>query len=188
MKDAIYEMKKLNLASSSHQTAVATVADKEANNNLLKNPAFNTFNGWMETVCNYDIVIVQRDPLRKDGSEDGKKVLCLWSIGSWRMNSGVYQLTNILPVGEYTLSANVRIEKEYDGMDNCGVFLRISDVSGNLLAESEHVAKSSTEYTPLSVTASLSEDRAVVVGIYTNGAGKTYVDDMCFKRMGDVLR
>ena len=62
-------------------------------------------------------------------------------------DAGVWQLTDTLPAGEYAFSAYMQLLSDVVGTnDGAGVFLRVTDTSDTILAQSERITEKSTEY------------------------------------------
>ena len=116
--------------------------------------------------------------IRNFGSESsskfGKKYLHMWSPDVTTFESGVYQQTELLPTGYYTFSAYLN-PHSFDDANSSGVFLRVLDVSGNMLATSEMV-KNTGDYVRLIVPFYLESQKKVNVQILLNGQGFVTVD------------
>lgn len=144
-------------------------------NNLLVGHNFETLSSWSEMSCNYDDLHIS-NYLHESYSKFGKKLLRMQSNAGDCTENGVYQVTNTLPVGQYTFSAYLRVVSDFSGSNTPGAYLRITKTDGTVLAESEHISKCDTEYIRLIAPFELSNAQSVQVQILLNGKGTVYVD------------
>ena len=93
--------------------------------------------------CNYDDLHIS-NYLHESYSKFGKKLLRMQSNADDCTENGVYQVTNTLPVGQYTFSAYLRVVSDFSGSNTPGAYLRITKTDGTVLAESEHISKCDT--------------------------------------------
>lgn len=90
--------------------------------------------------------------------------------------SGIYQVSDTLPAGEYKFSVYVKIINVFKGDKNPGVFIRVTNVLGDILAESERLTSSNQEYLKLTIPFEILSDQSVMMHIITNGKGAVYLD------------
>ncbi len=88
---------------------------------------------------------------------------------------GVYQQTEVLPKGEYTFSAYMRVNS-FNKEDAPYGFIRVSDTEENILAVSETIDKYDTSYYRLTATFTLESDIAVKAELLMYGTGYVYAD------------
>jgi len=143
------------------------------NNNLLLEHDFKMLANWSSMAGNseqfwafageHEAVF----PYHKDG--------LMMTAGTDCVANGVYQQTIVLPAGSYTFSAYVRAFMDITGEADPGVYIRVTDVNENVLAESEHISESA-DYVRLVEPFELDEAQAVKVQILMNGAGIVLVN------------
>ena len=146
-----------------------------SSNNLLAGHSFMNLNAWVEmsNTCG-DLAITNYSS--QSFAKYGRKLLCMQSYNSQLEEAGVYQLTHVLPAGQYTFSAYLRVISSFSGTDAPGAYIRVTDTSGNVLAVSEHLAKYDTEYTRLITSFELETAQSVHAQILVNGTGTVYAD------------
>ena len=105
----------------------------------------------------------------------GKKVLRMQTYTADCGENGVYQVTNTLPKGQYTLSAYMRVISSFVG-ENGGAYIRVTKTNGEVLAESEHIAKYDSEFIRLVAPFELEAAQSVQVQILVNGKGTVHAD------------
>ncbi len=144
--------------------------------NLLTNHRFSSTNGWspFSGVCSsFSRSIVTNQTM----APYGKTMLSLNSSSREATGDGVYQLTNILATGEYTFSAFLKLLSDTSGsVNDTGVFLRVTDTSDNILAESERLTKADSGFIRLVLPFTLTTSQSVKVWICTRGKASTYVN------------
>lgn len=143
-------------------------------NNLLLNHNFNGLNNWYEMGCNCGDFYISNyayEPYTKFG----KKLLRMQSYTADCGENGVYQVTNTLPKGQYTFSAYMRVLSSFSG-ENSGAYIRVTKTNGEVLAESEHIAKADSEFIRLIAPFELTSAQSVQVQIIVNGRGTVYAD------------
>lgn len=137
--------------------------------NLLENHSFERgIDGW-ETVGSPDATVDCYD----GQSFMGEKSLRICGCESSEIEVGVFQEISLNKARIYTFSAYVKPES-FNG-NNCGVFLRVCDENGNILAESEHL-NNLFSYNRLWTTFEITQTQTVNVYIMVKGKGCTYVD------------
>ncbi|MBR3844729.1 MAG: RHS repeat protein, partial [Clostridia bacterium] len=142
-------------------------------NNLLKNHSFDDLSHWQAENANSSNFFVSRFS-NQSYAKFGRYLLRLTSWEESVVENGVYQQTDVLPKGDYVFSAYVRPYTNMSGNDNA--FLRVTDSNGSVLAESEWLTQSESEYVRLLVPFTLAEAKAVQVHILMNGRFTMYVD------------
>ena len=143
-------------------------------NNLLTGHSFVDLDAWSEMPANcgdFQASSYAYEPYAKFG----KKVLRMQSCGANCDENGVYQITNVLPAGQYTFSAYIRVISAFSGTD-AGAFIRVTDTSGNILGVSEHLVERDSEYTRLILPFELDSEQSVQVQILVNGKGVIFAD------------
>ncbi len=98
--------------------------------------------------------------------------------------ASLYELTDI-EKGDYTFSAYVRVHTPITGGEEAGVFLRVYDYSGSVLAESEHLTAVS-DYVRLSVPFTMTTIDRTTVEIRLNGMGGVYADGVQLEKCGSA--
>ena len=106
----------------------------------------------------------------------GEKAYYINSIDSIHNENGMYQLTQVIPAGWYTFSAYILVDSAIIGDDGCGAYIRVTDTDGNVLAESDRLTESDTEYTRLITSFKLDKAQSVRVEIVIEGKGAIYAD------------
>ncbi|MFR1517684.1 MAG: RHS repeat-associated core domain-containing protein [Clostridia bacterium] len=144
-------------------------------NNLLVNHSFETLDNWTSMPCNcgsFFISNYNNDSYAKFGG----KTCWMRNHGQERGINGIYQVTNVLPAGNYTFSAYARIDGAFSGCEDSGVFIRVTDTSDNILVESERLVSYDTEYIRLIAPFVLTSAKSVKVQILINGNGSVDID------------
>lgn len=144
-------------------------------NNLLVNHNFESLNGWTSMPGNGDsfqISNYSNDTYAKFGGKT-----------CWMRNyeqdcgiDGIYQATNVLPAGSYTFSVYACVDSTFSGCENPGVFIRVTDTSDNILAESERLVSCDNEYIRLIAPFVLTSAQSVKVQILISGKGSVDID------------
>lgn len=107
----------------------------------------------------------------------GRRVLRLQSYSAAAADNGVYQSSILLPKGEYTFSAYVRVlSGNITGGDAPGAYVRVTAANGAVLAESERISRYDGEYTRLIAPFVLDAEQTVKVHILMSGKGAAYAD------------
>ena len=92
-------------------------------------------------------------------------------------DNGVYQSSILLPKGEYTFSAYVRVlSGNITGGETPGAYVRVTAANGAVLAESERISRYDGEYTRLIAPFVLDAEQTVKVHILMSGKGTAYAD------------
>ena len=143
-------------------------------NNLLTNHNFESLSAWSDMPENCDDLRLTNYEY-ESYTKFGKTVLRMQSYNTDCIDNGVYQVTNTLPKGQYTFSAYLRVISAFSGTD-AGAFIRVTDISGNVLGISEHLVKYDSEYTRLIVPFELNAAKSVQVQILVNGKGAIYAN------------
>ncbi len=144
-------------------------------NNLLVNHSFESLSNWASMPCNcgsFQISNYSSDSYAKFGG----KTCWMRDYGTDCGTNGIYQVTNILPVGKYAFSVYARIDGAFGGAENPGVFLRVTDTSDNILAESERISSYDTEYIRLIAPFELTIAKSIKVQILAEGRGSVDID------------
>ena len=89
-------------------------------------------------------------------------------------NNTVYQNTVSLAAGEYTFSAYVRVARKFIG-DNPGAFIRVSTSGGTVLAVSEKLTNTNSQYIRLIAPFEIDYTQSVKVEFVLDGDGLVYV-------------
>ena len=139
--------------------------------NLLLDSSFEDYTEWTR-ITNVSSQFTS-GKLETANSKYGKYVLKMTSTSTTCKESGVYQTTVALPAGEYTFSAYMRIVQNTGGAK---AYIRVTDTSGNKLAESESITVADTEFIRLTAPFKLTSSKAVKVYILMDGKGTVYAD------------
>ncbi len=144
-------------------------------NNLLIGHSFESLDAWSEMSSNCGDVYIS-NYANVSYTKFGKKLLRMQSYNADCTENGMYQTSISLPAGEYTFSAYLRVLSTFSGGATPGAYIRVTDTSGNILAESEHLSKYDSEFTRLIAPFTLAIAQSVQVQILMNGRGTVYVD------------
>ena len=106
----------------------------------------------------------------------GIKALRMKSTDESIVANGIYQQTIEITPGEYTFSAYLRPLTDIVGGSNPGIYLRVCDLGGNCIAESERLSKKIYDYTRIALTFENEDLYYVTVQILMDGRGQAYVD------------
>ncbi len=144
-------------------------------NNLLSGHNLESRIGWPELPGNCGRISVSNLSSETD-AKYGKSALCIKSSSSECIECGVHKPINNLPAGQYTFSAYLRVKSSFSGTDSSGAYIRVIDMRGNILAESERLSMSDNEYTRLIAPFELKVTRSICVEILLDGKGTVYAD------------
>lgn len=147
--------------------------------NLLKDPCFKRHIGnpendaWQGMPNSLDCFTGYQvgDPQKKFGFGS----IWMYSNAQDDLNNGIYQQTDVLPAGEYTFSAYVRINSDFSGGENPGAFLRVVAADGSVIAESEHLV-SKFDFLRVVLPFELTTAQTVQVQLLLNGMGNVNFD------------
>ena len=144
-------------------------------NNLLIGHNFENLSYWSSMPCNCSCFTVSN--YSHDAySKFGGKSCYIRSYGHDDDLNGIYQVSNTLPAGEYTFSVYAKIDGAFSGINNPGVFIRVTDTSDKVLAESERLTAYSSEYIRLIAPFEIASAQSVKVQIMISGRGSVHVD------------
>ena len=145
-------------------------------NNLLANHRFSSVSNWISNsgICsNFSRSIVTNQTT----APFGKSMLSLVSLSEEATGDGVYQLTNMLSSGEYTFSAYLKLLSDTSAsVTDPGVFLRVTDTSNNVIAESERLIKAENSFIRLVLPFAITTSQSIKVWICTRGKVSVYVN------------
>ena len=144
-------------------------------NNLLIGHNFENLSYWSSMPCNCSGFTVSNYS-NDSYSKFGGKTCWIRNYGQDDDLNGIYQVSNTLPAGEYTFSVYAKIDGAFSGSDNPGVFIRVTDTSDNVLAESERLTSVSSEYIRLIAPFEIASAQSVKVEIMISGRGSVDVD------------
>ena len=144
-------------------------------NNLLINHSLESLNFWPKipgsssafTVTNYN---------NESYAKFGKKTCWMRNYSQSDALNGIYQTTPVLPAGDYTFSIYAKIDGAFTGTSAPGVFIRVTDESDNILAESERITERDSQYVRLIAPFYLPSNQSVKVQIMNSGRGSVDVD------------
>ncbi len=143
-------------------------------NNLLKDHSFDTLNYWSAMPGNCEEIYIRNNQY-ENHAKFGKNALTIDTCYENCTENGIYQVTNILPAGQYAFSVYVRASSDFNG-SNAGAYIRVTDTSGKVLGVSERLSKKDIEYTRLIVPFELTTAQSVQVQILADGKGLMYAD------------
>lgn len=143
--------------------------------NFLDGHSFENLLSWSEMPCNCGEIRIT-NLYGESYAKFGRRVLWMQSYKASCGESGMYQVTKVLPAGQYTFSAYLRVVSAFSGKEDPGAFLRVCDTDGNVLGVSEHLTATDTEYTRLVVPFTLESAMSVQVQILICGKGGIYAD------------
>ena len=144
-------------------------------NNLLKNHNFDGLNYWTSMPNNCGELYIS-NYANESYAKFGKKILRMQAYCNDCAENGVYQVTNILPIGQYAFSAYLRVLSAFSGTSTPGAYIRVTTTDGTVLAESEHITKYDTEYIRLVAPFELKMPQSVQVQILLDGRGTIHAD------------
>lgn len=131
--------------------------------NLLEEHDFRSLNHWIAVRgigCSGD----PRSAASQHYSKYGKHCVKLTSTSMTGIGTGMYQEVALSNAGEYTFSTYINLRKKACGENNPGVYLRVTDASGNILCESEHIKETGGE--PLRLITSFYVQNAGTIKVY----------------------
>ena len=153
---------------SSQGEAAEAVCDYA--DNLLLGHSFENLDYWSAMTGNHaDFSFAAQ--AYEDSAKFGGKLLCMQSRRADAEANGVYQESTLLPAGEYTFSAYLRI---IDSAAEKGGYIRVCTADGALLAESERLTAADGEYTRLITSFTVSEAQSVKLQLLIDGETKAY--------------
>ena len=144
-------------------------------NNLLTGHNFESLDAWTGMPGNCGGLYISNytyEPYTKYG----KKLLRMQSDNADCKENGVYQVTNILPAGNYTFSVYLRVLSAFSGTTTPGAYLRVTDTADNVLAISEPLSAYDSDYIRLVAPFELTSSKSVKVQILVDGRGTVYAD------------
>lgn len=154
---------------------------RENATNLLQNHSFYTLHHWkwervnaasFNSCCH----LISRDILF------GTRCYKIFACNEFERENGVYQDTIPLSSGDYTFSVYMRVRREIIGGEGSGAYIRVTDTSGKILAESCRLTQIDRIYTRLNVKFSLKECAVVRTHILVDGRGEILVDGAQLER------
>ena len=142
------------------------------NTNLLYNHTFqNGISNWEKAneccSCTNMYITSLSDKFRK-------YAMVIESTDSTATNNTVSQNTVSLAAGEYTFSAYVRVAEPFSGT-NSGAFIRVSTLGGTVLAVSEKLVNTNSQYIRLIAPFEIKTAQSVKVEFVLDGSGLVYV-------------
>lgn len=143
-------------------------------NNLLRGHNFESLEAWELVNAEYSEILTEM--CGEDSAKYGQVALKMQNFDANCMESGVSQSTIILPKGEYTFSAYMKVAEKFAGAEQLGGYIRVLDQNNTILAVSEHLNVQNTEYLRLVAPFEISSAQSVKVEILTDGMGMVYVD------------
>ncbi len=145
--------------------------------NLLTNHNFQTLTGWNKVSGECGDLLAGAYTAMPAHALYGSSMLRMIERKSNAGRDGVYQLTNVLESGEYTFSAYIRLLADVErAQETGGVFLRVTDTAGNVLAEGERLLKKNEDYVRLALPFTLKTAQSVKVWICVEGKTELYAD------------
>ncbi|MBR5223344.1 MAG: RHS repeat protein, partial [Clostridia bacterium] len=141
-------------------------------NNLLVGHSFESLGAWPSMACNCGDIYIN-NYTDETAAKFGKKVLCI-KTNTACVENGVYQVTNVLPAGEYTFSAYVKPITNITDAEQNGAYIRVTTTDGTVIGVSECISKKDSEFIRLVVPFELSTEQSVVVQLLVNGKGTVY--------------
>ena len=144
-------------------------------NNLLMGHSFDKLDFWSGMACNCDDIYIN-NYANEAQAKFGKKVLRVKTEKQECAENGVYQVTKILPTGEYTLSAYAKVVTGFTDEGANGAYIRVTTTDGTVLAESEHICRKDSEFIRLVAPFELATAQSVIVQLLVNGKGTVYFD------------
>lgn len=145
------------------------------NTNLLYNHTFqNGLSNWnvADECCSCTTAAVI--DCRNNSDRFRRYILKIEATDSTAANNTVSQNTVSLAAGEYTFSAYVRVNEKFQG-ENSGVFIRVCTLDGVVLAVSEKLVNTNSQYVRLVTPFELTSTQQVKVEFVLDGAGVIYV-------------
>ena len=127
--------------------------------------------GWTKTTGECGCEATFSTLINERGACYGDTVHIMSSECETISEQGLWQLTRILPAGEYTFSAHLKVTDAFTGPGDPGVFLRVTKTDGTPLCESEHLRDEERDYARPFVSFTLPTEQSVKVQILFNGCG-----------------
>ena len=143
-------------------------------NNLLLDHNFKWLDNWCGLSSNCDDFRITRY-VNEQNAKFGNKLLRMESNTEEYAENGVYQVTNMLPAGQYTFSVYMRVISSLSG-ENSGAYIRVTKTNGEVLAESEHITRRDSEFIRLVAPFELTSAQSVQVQIIVCGKGVVHTD------------
>ena len=147
--------------------------------NLLAGHDFSDLSYWSATDVNCECMYLDNDTAYTEAktkveSKFGKYLMRMCSYAADGTENGVCQVTNSLPMGQYTFSVYLCTVSGFRGNTTPGAYLRVTTTDGIVLAESEHICMPDSEYVRLCVPFALAAAQSVQVQILMDGEGTVY--------------
>lgn len=139
--------------------------------NLIRNPQLNSLAYWETKEGTCGTVSVSEV---LGGAYLGNHHITIKDSGDNVCEGGIKQSVYIGDTAAHTFSAYIKVEKLFTG-NTPGVYLRVTDTSGNILSESEYLKKATSDYIRLATTFS-NYSGTVIVSVLINGKGIAYVN------------
>lgn len=145
--------------------------------NLLVNHCFSSLDNW-ETVSGSNSTLQTYAYADKPTEAMfGKTMLRMVEEAEDSGVAGIWQTIGTVAAGDYTFSAYVRLVTDIESTSNDpGAFLRVTDYSDNLIAESEKITEKGEEYIRLVVPFTLTSAKSVKAWICIDGKAELYAD------------
>ena len=147
------------------------------NNLLLEH---NRIPNWSERWCSVkegdeyeDFYFVKQEDVANP--HFGRNVLCLKSDRADYVQNGAYQSTVTLPIGSYTFSVYLRIDSALAG-NTAGAYIRVLGNNNEVLAQSDRIRETGSEYVRLTAPFELASAQSVQVQILMDGKGVVYAN------------
>lgn len=144
-------------------------------NNLLRDHNFTSTTFWSHVNGNCGKASTAYMPYEKS-AKYGISVLWIQTYNTACKEEGIEQITNVLPAGDYTFSVYLQSLTNFLGPNNAGAYIRVTDVCGNILAESERLTNSDTEFIRLIAPFKLDTAQCVHAQILVDGMGIVYAN------------
>ncbi len=104
----------------------------------------------------------------------GSKALLLTSTDESNVAVGITRELNRYS-NEITFSTYVKVNSDFSGGENSGVYLRLTDTNGNVISESEHFSVKTDDYIRIVDTAFMETSAVINAEILLNGSGSAYI-------------
>jgi len=143
-------------------------------NNLLVNHRFESLDSWTAKANNSSEFVVSKNQMFS-GLPHGFHHVLLNSNTQNITENGIYQTVSDLAGGEYTFSAYLKVTREFNSGSGNGVFIRVSDTSGNVIAESLPIFESD-DFERVSISFNLESTQSVNAEILVNGSGAAFIN------------
>ena len=143
--------------------------------NMLACYALKNDGAWGDMANSIDDI--ERKYEETNNAKYGRLALKLKGKSSSAEANGIYRTFTGFAAGEYTFSAYVKINQAFTGSNTPGVYLRVVEENGTVIAESEHLTEKNGTPVRIILPFEITEAKNIKVQILINGIGIAYVSN-----------